>query len=493
MSIVAGVDSSTQSTTVLLRDAATGRIVGSGRSPHPTTTPPLSEQNPQSWWDALVLAMRQARVEAGVHEDDIVAIAVAAQCHGLVPLDASGEVIRPAKLWNDTTSSPEVAELIERIGAERWIERVGSLPTAAFTASKVLWLARHEPEAFARMRTMLLPHDWLTYRLTGRFVTDRSEASGTGYYDSRADEYALEVLELIDPARDWTAQLPEVLGPSEPAGRVLPAVANELGISRDAIVGAGAGDQHAGAIGLGVRPGDTVFSLGTSGVVYSVSSQPVTDLSGIVNCVADAAGGYQPLICTLNAAKVTDAVARLLGVDHTELSRLAAAAPRTADRPVFAAYLDGERTPNLPSARGVLSGVGSDVSREQLALAAYEGVVFGLVRGLETMTGQGVQRNGTVIAVGGGAHSPAYLQAIADTVGQPVEIADGVEIVAAGAAVQAAAVLGGVPIAEQRDAWAPRTRRAATPRADPSLAVVRARYTTTAAWRGADLALASDS
>ena len=492
MKIVAGVDSSTQSTTVLLRDLATGRIVGSGRSPHPATTPPVSEQDPHTWWHALVAAMQQARDAAGVDADAIVAIAVAAQCHGLVALDANGDVIRPAKLWNDTTSSPEVTELVERIGAETWISRVGSLPTAAFTASKALWLARHEPESFARMRTMLLPHDWLTYRLTGRFVTDRSEASGTGYYDTQTGEYALEILALIDPDRDWSAQLPDVLAPSQPAGRVLPAVAAELGIAADAIVGAGAGDQHAGAVGLGVRPGDTVFSLGTSGVVYAVSPEPVVDLTGIVNCVADATGGYQPLVCTLNAAKVTDAVARLLGVDHGELGRLAAEAPRTADRPVFAAYLDGERTPNLPDARGVLAGLGSDVTREQLALAAYEGVVFGLVRGLEVITGHGINQTGKVIAVGGGAQSPTYVQAIADIIGRPVETAADIEIVAAGATVQAAAVLRGVPITEQRDTWAPSTHLAATPRVDPTLPAVRARYTTTAAWRGADTATASD-
>lgn len=493
MNVVAGVDSSTQSTTVLLREVTTGRIVGTGRSPHPTTTPPVSEQDPESWWEALVLAMRQARQDAGAQEDDIVAIAVAAQCHGLVPLDADGRVIRPAKLWNDTTSAPEVVELTERIGADTWIRRVGSLPTAAFTISKLLWLARHEPASFAAMRTALLPHDWLTYRLTGRFVTDRSEATGTGYYDARAGEYALELLALIDSERDWKAQLPEVLGPSDPAGPVLPAVAAELGISAHAIVGAGAGDQHAGAVGLGVRPGDTVFSLGTSGVVYSVTPEPVIDLSGIVNCVADATGGFQPLICTLNAAKVTDAVARLLGVDHTELSRLAAAAPRTIDRPVFSAYLDGERTPNLPDARGVLSGLGSGMTREQLALAAYEGVVFGLVRGLDVLRSQGIEHSGKVVAVGGGAQSPAYLQAIADVTGVPVETADGLEIVAAGATVQAAAVLRGVPITEQRDTWAPPTELAATPSVDPTLEIVRARYTTTASWRGADTAPASDS
>lgn len=493
MSVVAGVDSSTQSTTVLLRDAETGRIVGSGRSPHPRTTPPLSEQDPQAWWNALVAAMSEARAAAGVEADDVVAISIAAQCHALVALDQGGAVIRPAKLWNDTTTSPEVTELTERIGAEAWIERVGSLPTAAFTASKVLWLARHEPESFERMRTMLLPHDWLTYRLTGRFVTDRSEATGTGYYDARRGEYALEILRLIDPERDWAAQLPEVLGPSEQAGSILPAAATELGVSPHAVVGPGAGDQHAGAVGLGVQPGDTVFSLGTSGVVYSVSPEPVIDLSGIVNCVADAAGGYQPLICTLNAAKVTDAVARLLGVDHAELSRLALAAPREADRPVFAAYLDGERTPNLPAARGVLSGLASDVTREQLALAAYEGVVFGLVRGLDVIVGHGVSQGGRLIAVGGGANSPAYLQTIADVTGRAVQTAGDLEIVAAGAAVQAAAVLHGIPIAQQRDAWAPRTAVAARPRLDPTLASVRERYTTTAEWRGADAAPTPDN
>lgn len=491
MSVVAGVDSSTQSTTVLLREAETGRVLGSGRSPHPATTPPVSEQDPHAWWEALVLALRQAREAAGVSPEDIVAISVAAQCHGLVALDADGAVIRPAKLWNDTTSAPEVAELREAIGAEAWVERAGSLPTAAFTASKLLWLARHEPASFARMRSVLLPHDWLTFRLTGRRVTDRSEATGTGYYDARRGEYALEILRLIDPGRDWAAQLPAVLGPEEAAGVVLPEAAAELGVSERAVVGAGAGDQHAGAVGLGARPGDTVFSLGTSGVVYALSAEAVVDATGIVNSVADATGGYQPLICTLNAAKVTDAVARLLGVGHDELSRLALAAPRRADRPVFAAYLDGERTPDLPDARGVLSGLTSDVGREQLALAAHEGVVFGLVRGLDAIERHGVRRDGRLIAVGGGAASPAYLQTIADVTGRPVETAGELEIVAAGAAVQAAAVLRGVPITEQRDAWAPETRVAAEPQPDDTLPAVRRRYTTTAEWRGADTAPAS--
>jgi xylulokinase len=486
MSVVAGVDSSTQSTTVVLRSLENGDIVGRGRRAHPPTFPPVSEQNPADWWTALVGAFADARSDAGVEPGDILAVSVAAQCHGLVALDIEGAVIRPAKLWNDTTSTPEVRELAERIGARAWVERVGSLPTAAFTVSKILWLARHEPNSFARLATVLLPHDWLTYRLTGQFVTDRSEATGTGYYDARKGEYALEILRLIDEERDWAMQLPRVLGPSEAAGTILPDIADQLGVSSQAVIGAGSGDQHAGALGLGARPGDTVFSLGTSGVVYTISTEPVIDSSGFVNSVADATGGYQPLICTLNAAKVTDAITRLLGVSHAELSDLALSAPRTADRPVFAAYLDGERTPDLPNARGVISGLSSELTREQLALAAYEGVVFGLVRGLDMIERQGVPHDGRLVVIGGGAASAAYVQTIADVTGRPVEIVDETEIVAAGAAVQAAAVLLGVPIAGQRDRWAPTTVVDTQPIPDPTFDTVWARYLRTADWRGAD-------
>lgn len=483
MMVVAGVDSSTQSTKVVLRDAHTGTFLGTGSAPHSPTFPPVSEQDPHEWWNALVRAMAIAREDAGVDPSDIRAISVAAQCHGLVALDAANKVIRPAKLWNDTSSSPEVEELTALIGADQWIKRVQSLPTAAFTVSKIFWLARHEPESFSQMTAVLLPHDWLTFKLTGRFVTDRSDASGTGYYDASRDEYDIDVLRLIDADRDWSAQLPTVLQPSEAAGEILPGIAAELGVSTQAVVGAGAGDQHAGAIGLGARPGDSVFVLGTSGVVYTVSTESVADVAGIVDGVADAAGGFLPLICTLNAAKVTDAMVKLLGTDHNGLGELALSAPRTVDRPVFAAFLDGERTPNLPNARGVISGLTAGLSREQFALAAYEGVVFGLVRGMRAIAALGVPHNGRLIAIGGGSASAAYLQVIADTTGRSVHVPAGPDVVAAGAAVQAAAVLHRRTIGEQRDLWAPETVVAAEPRPDPTLDKVWQRYITTAHWQ----------
>lgn len=488
MPVVAGVDSSTQSTTVVLRDADTGATLGSGKAPHTPTLPPVSEQHPAEWWGATVAAFAGARQAAGVRADDIVAVSVAAQCHGLVPLDARGEVIRPAKLWNDTTSDKEIAELTARIGGDAWTDRIGTLPPPSFTAGKLAWLKAHEPENFAALATVLLPHDYLTWRLTGgpnggRAVTDRSDASGTGYYSAPEARYLVsEVLELIDADKDWAAMLPEVLGPSAQAGTVPAAVAAELGVRADAVVGAGAGDQHASAAGLGVAPGELAYVLGTSGVVFTTSEFPVFDHTGIVNSVADITGAYLPLICTLNAAKVTDTVARLLGVDHAELERLALTAGRDERRPVLVSYLDGERTPNRPHARGILAGLTSETSREDLALAAFEGVVLGMERGERRMAAMGLELDrGRLLVTGGGASSAAYRQVVADVTGREVSIADAPDAVAAGAAVQAATVLHGGDIRTFRDAWAPASRVVATPGAH-DYTRVRETYT-----RAADL------
>ena len=312
---MAGVDSSTQSCKVELRRLDDGTRAGGGSAPHPPAFPPCSEQDPQAWWGAFVAAFRGALTDADAGPRDVAAISVAAQCHGLVVLDATGAVIRPAKLWNDTTSTPELMSLRAQIGDQTLIQRTGSLPTAAFTLSKVAWLARHEPANFARVAHLMLPHDYLTYRLTGRAVTDRSEASGTAYFDASRDTYLVDHLRLIAD-RDWLPMLPEVLGPEGVAGTVQPEVIDTLGLEGSVLVGAGGGDQHAAALGLGQQPGDIVYTFGTSGVVMGVSELPVHDEQGHVDGVADMANGYLPLVSTLNAAKVTDTFARLLGVDH---------------------------------------------------------------------------------------------------------------------------------------------------------------------------------
>lgn len=483
MGIVAGVDSSTQSCTVELRDAEDGRLLGSGRAPHPPTSPPVSEQHPDDWWAAFAGALGAALADAGRRASEVDAVSVAAQCHGLVLLDATGRVLRPAKLWNDTTSSLHAAAMVADLGRAGWARAVGSVPTAAFTITKLAWVAAHEPELLDRTRLVLLPHDWLTWRLTGEAVTDRSEASGTGYYAAHTGRYLPEHLRRwVRPDLDWEPMLPRVAGPAEPAGRAVTAAARALGLRPDVVVGAGAGDQHAGALGMGLAPGQVQYSLGTSGVVLTTSAVPVHDESGWVDGVADAAGGWLPLMCSLNATKVTDAVARLLGVDLPTLGDLALAADRRPDRMVLAAYLDGERTPERPDARGLLGGLRSDATREELALAAYEGVVLGLLRGHEAIRAAGAAADGDVVLAGGGARSAAYRQVLADGLGRPVQTRDATEATARGAAVQAAAVRSGVPVTEVRDAWAPAIRTITEPRGEID-ASVRARYRALTDWR----------
>jgi xylulokinase len=463
-SLIAGVDSSTQSCKVELRDAETGELIASGSAPHPPVRPPSSEQDPDDWWAAFVAAFRSAVKAANATPSSIAAISIAAQCHGLVALDFSDTVIRPAKLWNDTTSTPELMKLREQIGDERLVREVGTLPTAAFTISKIAWLSAHEPDNFARATTFLLPHDYLTFRLTGEKVTDRSEASGTGYFNAATNQYLPEFLHLIDADRDWLAQVPTVLSPDATAGNVLPDALEQLGLEGQVVVGAGGGDQHATALGLGIAQGDVVYSFGTSGVVSALSRHPVLDLEGEVDGVADMTDGFMPLVSTLNAAKVTDTFARILGVDHGELSRLALAADPGEPGPVLAAYLDGERTPNRPGATGILAEISTDTTREGVARAAYEGVLLGLVRGQRAMERMGVATSGRVFAVGGGARSAAYTQLLADALGRTILAADVPEATARGAAVQAAAVAAGVTVASIRDAWAPATAVVAEPR-----------------------------
>jgi xylulokinase len=476
MSIVAGVDSSTQSCTVELRDADTGALRGTGRSPHPATFPPRSEQAPEAWWDAFEIALGRAVADADAAPADIDAISVAAQCHGLVMLGGDDRPLRPAKLWNDTESAPQAARMVDRRGTAGWAQAVGSVPTAAFTISKLAWIAENEPHLLERVRRIMVPHDYLTYRLTGRAVTDRSDASGTGYYAAHEGRWRTDLLDdHVARGLDWAALLPEVLGPDEPAGRIRASVAAALGLRPDVAVGPGAGDQHAGALGVGMREGDVVYSLGTSGVVLTESAVPVFDPRGDVDGVADAAGGYLPLVCTLNSTKVTDAAAGWLGVSLDELAALALDASDRDDRPVLLAYLDGERTPNRPAATGVLGGLTTSTTRGDIARAAFEGVLFGLVAGHDAIRALGARADGSVTVVGGGAKSPAYRQFLADILQAPVLTKDLAEATARGACIQAAAVLSRGAITDVRDAWAPGIATSVSPRGG-SFGAARERY-----------------
>lgn len=463
--VVAGVDSSTQSCTVELRDAASGVLISTGRAPHPVTHPPESQQDPESWWRALVDAMAQARRDVDVR---IIGVSVGAQCHGLVVSDGADRVLRPARLWNDTTSGPQAAALLERHPASWWAQQIGIVPSAAITVTKLALLAQTEPEIFDSVRQISVPHDWLTFRLTRRRVTDRSDASGTGYYSADTGRWRTDILDDVVAERAWAPMLPEVLGPEEAAGRIDPGAAAELGIDPEAVVGAGGGDQHLAAQGIGLGEGDVAYSLGTSGVVFATTPDPVVDLTGSVDGVANATGGYLPLVCTLNATKVTETIARLLGVDYTELAALALTAPLDPDRLVLAAYLDGERSPRLPQARGLLAGLSTATTREELALAAFEGVAFGLFRGERALADLGIPATGRTIAIGGGARSHAYRQVIADVTGRAVHTVDAPEGTARGAAIQAAAVVRGETVAAVTAAWRPETTSVTEPLADRS-------------------------
>ncbi len=434
--LVAGVDSSTSSTKVELRDLETGALHATGRAPHPPTSPPVSEQDPACWWSALVEAMAQVRT----HLDRVVAVSIAGQQHGLVIVDSDGTTIRPAKLWNDTTSAPHAAALRERLGAAGWASRCGLVPVASFTITKLAWLADREPEHLMLVDRVMLPHDWLTWRLTGQHVTDRGDASGTGWWSPVDGKYRTDLLGLVvaDP-ESWLSKLPTVLGPTQCAGLVLGDVADELGLSREVLVGAGTGDNMAAALGLALTPREGTLSLGTSGTGYAVATSPTSDVTGAVAGFADAAGDFLPLVATLNATKVTDTVARWLDVDVARLAEMALAAPPRPEL-ILVPYFDGERTPDLPGAMGVWRGLRNDTTREDLARAAFSGVVHGLLSGIDALRRAGVELDGSLRLIGGGARSPAYQQITADLWGASVTVHANAEPVATGACVQAAAV-----------------------------------------------------
>jgi xylulokinase len=431
MALVAGVDSSTQSCKVVITDAATGAVVRQGRATHPEGT----EVDPAAWWVALQAAIGEA---GGL--DGVAAWAVGGQQHGMVALDADGRVIRPALLWNDTRSAGAAADLIAEFGAEQLAERTGLVPVASFTITKLRWLRDHEPDNAARVAAVALPHDWLTWRLRGfgpagesprgpvieELVTDRSDASGTGYWNPETGGYDRE---LLVAALGHDAILPRVLGPHE-------WVEDEAGRR----VGPGAGDNAGAALGLGAGPGDVVVSIGTSGTVFAVSEKRTIDPSGTVAGFADADGHFLPLVATLNAARVLDAIARVLGVDHAELSRLALAAQPGAAGLSLVPYFEGERTPNLPDATASLTGMTlASTTRENLARAAVEGMLSGLGAGLEALRGLGVPLERALL-VGGGAQSEAVRAIAPEVLGIPVEVPEPGEYVALGAARQAARI-----------------------------------------------------
>jgi xylulokinase len=428
VTLVAGIDSSTQSCKVVVWDTDTGHVVREGRASHPAGT----EVDPEAWWEAL-----QSAIAAAGGLDDVGAASVGGQQHGMVCLDAHGAVVRPALLWNDTRSAQAARDLVDELGPAAWAEATGSVPVASFTVTKLRWLADHEPEHAARVAAIALPHDWLTWRLRGTgsitdLTTDRSDASGTGYWSAATDDYRRDLLALAlrRPQVDDLV-LPRVLGPHEAVG------------DGPLVLGPGCGDNAGAALGLGLAVGDVLLSVGTSGVVAAVSASPTHDESGGVAGFADATGRHLPLAATLNGSRVLDSAARLLGVDHEQLAALALSAPIGSDGLVYVPYLEGERTPNLPDATGSLHGMTlASLTRENLARAAFEGLLCLLAGGVDAIRRLGVEVE-QVTLVGGAAQSTALRQLAPAVLGVPVRVPPPAEYVALGAARQAAWVLSG--------------------------------------------------
>jgi xylulokinase len=475
---VAGIDSSTQSCKVQIRRVDDGALLGEGHAAHPPTTPPRSEQEPGAWWDALGAALAAARTAAG--DPEIQALAVAGQQHGLVALDAADEVLRPAKLWNDTESAPDARWLIDQLegGRAAWAHACGSVPVASFTITKLSWLHRSEPDVWARLHRVALPHDWLTHRLTGAFVTDRGDASGTGYWSPVDESYHWDLLAIVDADRAWPTAVPEVRTAGDVAGQLSVQAAEALGWrgSRPTVA-VGTGDNMAAAVGLGLRPGELAVSIGTSGTAYTVSDQAVIDPSGAVAGFADAGHRFLPLVCTLNATRVTEAVATWLGRTLAELDDDARRAPAGAGGVVLLPYLAGERTPDRPDATGVLSGLRVDTPAEHLARAAFEGVVCGLLDGVDALTDAGVPIDtGPLHLVGGGGRSAAYRQVLADLSGRVVTIPGHEEHVAAGACVLAAAALAAADPGEVAATWQLGTGTTVDPDTSVDRDAIRAAY-----------------
>ena len=427
MTLVAGVDSSTQSCKVVIVDADTGAVVREGRAAHPAGT----EVDPAAWWSAL-----EAAIAAAGGLTDVSAISIGGQQHGMVVLDHGGRVFGPALLWNDTRSAQAALDLAAEVSDI--VERTGSVPVASFTSTKLRWLRDAEPDNATAVAAVALPHDWLTWRLRGfgpenprldALTTDRSDASGTGYWNPRTGEYDTDVLKL---ALGHDAIVPRVLGPSDKAG-----VAGTL------TVGPGAGDNAGAALGLGAVAGDVVVSIGTSGTVFAVTDAPTSDVTGTVAGFSDASGHALPLVATLNAARILDSVAGLLGVDHTQLGELALAAEPGSAGLVLQPYFEGERTPNLPDATASLFGMTlASTTRENVARAAIEGLLCGLADGLDALRANGVTAK-RILLVGGAAQNPAVSAIAAQVFDVPVVVPEPGEYVARGAAVQAAWALTG--------------------------------------------------
>ena len=436
-----GIDSGTQGTKVVILSRAQRRLKAQSYAAHRIieTARGGREQDPRWWIAACEQAMQDLLRRAAIDRTQVKAIGVSGQQHGLVPLDARGDVIRPAKLWCDTETAPQCRDLTERVGDEAAVlAAIGNRISAGYTASKVLWLREQEPQHYARLDKILLPHDYLNYWLTGAYGMEYGDASGTAFFDVRRRRWSEILLNAIDDSGRLQACLPELIAPNEPCGRLRPHLSEAWGLPRDVLVAAGGGDNMMAAIGTGnVRPGLVTASLGTSGTIYAFSDTPVIDPQGELAAFCSSTGGWLPLVCTMNVTVATEQVRALLGLDLEDFNRRIETAPPGAGGLLLVPFFNGERTPDLPRARASLTGMTPlNFTSANLARAGMEGATLGLRYGLAVMERNGLRAE-EIRLVGGGAKSRVWRQMVADMFAVPVATPLETEAGALGAALQA--------------------------------------------------------
>lgn len=441
MSYFAGIDCGTQGSKVIIYDAHSHNVLGLGHSPHHliSETDGRSEQHPQWWIDAVTTAFKLALQKSTIDAQAIKGIGVSGQQHGLVVLDEQDRVIRPAKLWNDTSTHVENEQLIKALGGKQSvIDRIGLMIATGYTASKLLWLKQHEPQNFVRIRSILLPHDYLNFWLTGDKTADYGDASGTGFFDIRQRNWSEEVLAKIDDSGMLPRALPRLIKAQQPAGQLTVKAAEQLGLKPGITVSSGGGDNMMGAIGTGnVSSGKITMSMGTSGTLYAQMDAPCIDEQGLIAGFCSSTNAWLPLVCTMNVTNVTSTVQDFLNMDLGRFNNSLDQSTLGADGLIMLPFLNGERTPDLPEVRASLIGINTqNLTHKNLCRAAVEGASFGLRYGLDLFRAKGLNAE-QISLVGGGAKSPAWRQIIADMMNSPVVVPTEPEAAALGAALQA--------------------------------------------------------
>lgn len=438
MATFLGIDCGTQSTKIIIYDPLRKKIVAQAQAPHQIISDGTGKNEQEaSWWvEALQAAMHD--IPKGVRQS-VTAVGVSGQQHGFVALDRDGAVLTPVKLWCDTTTAPECGQITAAYGGEeKLLQEVGNLMLPGYTASKILWFKDHHPDKYERLATILLPHDYLNFYLTGKYSMEYGDASGTGLLNIRTRQWDKDLLHLLDPNRDLLACLPGIIAAGQPAGFLTSRAAGELGLQPEILVSAGGGDNMMGAIGTGTNTnGSMTMSLGTSGTLYGYSDQPIIDPQGNLAAFCSSTGGWLPLLCTMNCTVATEQLRSLFGLDLGQMETAAAAAQPGAGGIITLPFFNGERVPNLPGAKASFMGLDTtNFSVGNLLRSAMESALFGLKLGLESFTSLGFKPK-EIKLIGGGAKSELWRQMAADIFDLPIRSPLHVETAAFGAAIQA--------------------------------------------------------